>query len=165
MTQEASLIQNTQETTKELTHPKQLLFLKNLRQYEGIIVTCQATGIDPKTYYNWLEASKTFFQQVQSIKKEIDDKRLGQYEAELKKRILDEKSKQSDILLMFALKSLDSRYRDKQDTHITGDIIVKLSVPSYKDNPVMRPKELKEKNENKGTTEGVHEGVYAEEKS
>jgi len=145
---------------------KKQAFLENYPKIKGIVATCDAIGIDPKTYYNWLNADKLFFQKVQRVKKEVDDRRLQLYEAELDKRVMFG-SKQSDILLMFGLKALNpEKYRERPpETKLIGDITVKLAVPPYTDNPVLPPpvkqipaKSIKEDNDaiqEQGKTEGI----------
>ena len=124
----------------KITHPKKIAFLQNYPRIKGIVATCEAIGIDPKTYYNWCNADKLFLQEVQRVKKEVDDRRLQLYEAELDKRVMFG-SKQSDILLMFGLKALNpEKYRERPpETRLIGDITVKLAVPAYTDNPVLPP--------------------------
>lgn len=128
----------TTEQSK-ITHPIKLAFLQNYLQCKYITDTCRAVGVSSAGFYKWLNTDKIFSGEVETIKKEIKQRRLDELEAELHSRAMGSKSKQSDILLMFELKAeAPEKYREKPpETRLIGDITVKLAVPPYTDNPVL----------------------------
>ena len=121
------------EATTEIVHPKKIAFLENYPKFIGVVATCEAIDISPVTYWRWCNADEVFSKHCNDIKKEIGQRRLEKYEAELEKRALGGESKQSDILLMFGLKAEDpSKYREKQSIPmIMGDITIKMAIPAY----------------------------------
>jgi hypothetical protein len=92
--------------------------------------TAEAIGVHEFTPYDWQTRSETYRHAFLALKKKIDNERLERLEKELEKRALGGESKQSDILLMFNLKALDPKYRDRVPTMpFEGTIKVELSVP------------------------------------
>lgn len=130
----------------EITHPKKQAFLDNYPKVKRIIETCRATSIGTTKFYDWLRDDDVFKEAWETLKKEVDQQRLEQYEDELDKRALGGASKQSDILLMFGLKAFDpGKYREKPpETRLVGDIVVKLAVPAYTDTPILQEEPKKE---------------------
>lgn len=122
------------EDSKKITHPKKLAFLENYPRFKKIVETCRATAIGTTKFYGWLKEDSLFQERWEAQKREIDTARLEEYEDELDKRALGKKdARMSDVLLMFGLKSLDERYRDRQPrVPFIGDITIKLSVPERK---------------------------------
>ena len=122
---------NTDINTEGITHPKQLAFLENYPKFMSIVATCEAIGIRHQTYYRWLASEDSFKAQCEALKKEIEDKRLALYEAELDKRALHG-SKQSDILLMFGLKALNpGKYRENINIKHEGKIELAAVATEY----------------------------------
>lgn len=155
MTTEPQDPEATEPTLEELiakiTHPKQLAFLENLPKFNAIVKdTADATGISDYTPYLWLKVNKDFALAYLAVKKKIDDERLQRYEAELDKRVLQNPSKMSDVLLMFGLKAFSpNKYRERPviDAQIVGDIVFKMDLPPYIDEVEgikFKPKQLKE---------------------
>lgn len=114
----------------EITHPKKRAFLENYPKFQKVFETAKAVGVGESTVYAWQKEDELFQEQVESIKKKLDARRLELYEEELDKRALHG-SKNSDILLMFGLKSLNrDKYEGKgiQQT-FQGNIIVQSPIP------------------------------------
>lgn len=119
----------------KITHPKQREFLENYPKFNVTQYTCDALGMGDSTVYNWLNQDELFNKTFGTLKKRINQKRLELFEKELDNRALHG-SKQSDILLMFALKAENpDKYREKPPmiTQLTGNITVKMDIPPYKD--------------------------------
>ena len=114
-----------------VTHPKHRAFLENYPKFRITKTTAEAVGIGETTIYDWFLKCRPLREAFEALKKRIDAHRLQIYEAELDKRALEGTSKQSDILLMFALKAeAPDKYREKVNTiPFTGNIKVELSVP------------------------------------
>ena len=148
---------------------KKQAFLDIYTKIRNINDSCKAVTIGTHRFYDWLDDDEGFKQAWQDLKKDIDADRLAKYEAELDKRALFG-SKQSDILLMFGLKSLNpQRYRENApETRLIGDITVKLGVPSYSPVPI-EMKDIKQLKEGDnaiqitGSTEGSKQEVNGEE--
>ena len=138
--------------TNSIKNPKKKLFIENFCKYRNIPETAIAIGVGVSTAYAWLAADKSLRDKIESIKKQIDEIRLARYEQELDKRALGE-SKMSDVLLMFALKSLNrDKYGDKPvETKLVGDVMVKLAVPPYREDKSAIQRQIEAKGSGEGS--------------
>ena len=118
-------------------------FLDNYPIYKTFYATAPHIGVSDSAITLWCNTDDDFNGKVAEIKKQIEKQDLERAEAELKDRIYDHPTKMSDVLLMFYLKSLDPRYRDRvPETRVVGDITVKLAMPSYREDLRELPKQL-----------------------
>ena len=120
-----------EELLAKINHPKQRAFLENYPKFKVYKHTAEAIGSAEMTFWHWTERCKDFKEALEALKKRVNQERLQLYEAELDKRALGGVSKQSDILLMFALKAEDpDKYREKVNAiPVSGNIVVELAVP------------------------------------
>jgi len=128
-----------EELISRVDNGRKRAFLETFPIFETTRDTAKALGFTDWAVLKWQQSDGVFLQAFSALKKFIDARRLDDYEQELKRRALEGTSKHSDILLMFALKALNPDvYRDKPTltAQLTGDITVKLAVPSYDDVPV-----------------------------
>ncbi|MFC2032745.1 IS630 transposase-related protein, partial [Chloroflexota bacterium] len=98
----------------EIKQPKKRAFLEAYIKTGNITEASRVAGVDRVTSWRWRKEDEQYAKAFEELKERIDNDRLDRYEVELDKRALGGESKQSDILLMFGLKSLDpNKYRER----------------------------------------------------
>ena len=138
-----------EELLAKITNTNKLAFLMAFPTHQITKQTARAVGLAEDTPFEWCRRDSVFRDAMLALKKRIDSHRLEQLERELHTRSMGGTSKQSDILLMFSLKSLEpGRYRESiQAIPFIGTINVVLSTPRPGANlelPTKEPKQLKE---------------------
>ena len=113
---------------QKITHPKKLAFLENYPRFIRTTLTARAIGVAEVTIYDWRKTDEAFNKAFLEVKKKVETDRLEELEEEMHKRALDK----SDLLLIFSVKKLDPSYREKSETHISGDIVFKSLIPEHR---------------------------------
>jgi len=124
---------------EEIDNDRQRTFLELYSENGSLKDSAQGAGIANSTPWFWEQSDEGFKTAYQKAKAIYKEKLLDELESELKKRSLDAKERGSIIALIFALKAeAPEKYRDNPpETRLTGDITIKLAVPSYTDNPIL----------------------------
>ena len=158
----------TKETTT-ITHPKKLAFLQNYPKFQSITATAEAIGISRHIVHRWLNKDDKqgsgdviFINEFSRIKKELEAELIEKHEANIDNVAFEEKTPAQSRIFgsLVRLRAIaPEKYREKQpETRLIGDIVVKLAVPPYTDNPILPPvKQIKEGSDGQGKAKGTGE--------
>jgi len=114
-------------------HIRKKAFLKAFAECGTITKAAELAEIERHSHYFWCKEDKQYKEAFDIAREIYDAKELEVFEAELKKRALEPSAPMSSILLMFKLKSLADKYRDKlPEQKLIGDITIKLAIPERK---------------------------------
>lgn len=142
---------------EQITHPKKLAFLENYPRFKTITETAEAIGVSRAGVYKWLNEDDIFVSKVDALKKEIEAQLIEKHEQNIDDVAFGEKTPAQSRIFgsLVRLRAIaPDKYREKPpETRLVGDIVVKLAVPAYTDNPVMLEEPKKQLKEGKDATE------------
>ena len=163
----------------KITHPKKLAFLQNYPKFQSITATAEAIGIHRDTVHRWLNKDDPqgsgdviFISEFNRIKKEIEAELIEKHEKNIDNVAFGDKTPAQSRIFgsLVRLRAIaPEKYRERPpETRLIGDIVVKLAVPPYTDNPILPPpaKQLKEGSDaiqRQGKTEGIRQGEDEED--
>jgi hypothetical protein len=85
------------------------VFLENRRQFLTITKSCKLTGIDRRTYYNWIDEDPEFARADEDAKQQA----LDSLEENTYERAMTGKDHSSALLSMFILKAYRPIFKDR----------------------------------------------------
>jgi len=171
-----------------ITHPKKLAFLENYPKFQSITATAEAIGISRHIVHRWLNKDDPqgsgdviFISEFNRIKKEIEAELIEKHEKNIDNVAFGDKTPAQSRIFgsLVRLRAIaPEKYRERPpETRLIGDIVVKLAVPPYTDNPVLPPpakqlpaksdiiKEGKDAIQIRGSTKGSQSEVNGEEET
>jgi hypothetical protein len=123
-----------EELLKEITNPKQRLFLEKYPEYRFINHTCEKIGLDDSTVRKWRLGGGVFNHAFTLLKKEVSSKIVDLHEKNIDDVAFNKETPaQSRIFgsLVRLRAEAPDKYREKPTTEhkLTGNIVIQMDIP------------------------------------